>query len=63
MYLVLLWALFPSMRSRMGWALLSSRVWPSGVSGALQPWCSSFWRCQITRICGPPLSPRLQRRY
>ena len=32
-YLVPLWALFLSVRSWMGWALLSSRVWPSGLSG------------------------------
>ena len=57
MYLVPVWALFSSVRSRMGWALVSSRVSPSGLSGALLPWSSSFWRCQITRICGPPLSP------
>ena len=62
-YLVPLWALFSSVRSPMGWALLSSRLWPSGLSGALLPWSSSFWRCQITRICGPPLSPRSRRRY
>ena len=62
-YLVPLWALFSSVRSRMGWALVSSRVWPSGFSGALLLWCSSFWRCQTTRICGPPLSPRSRRRY
>ena len=24
---------------------------------------SSSWRCQITRICGPPLFPRSRRRY
>ena len=53
-YLVPLWALFSSVRSQMGWALVSSRVWPSGLSGALLPWSSSFWRCQTTRICGPP---------
>ena len=52
-YLVPLWALFSPVRSQIGWALLSSRVWPSGLSGALLPWSSSFWRCQITRICGP----------
>ena len=57
MYLVPVWALFSSVRSRMGWALVSSGVSPSGLSGALLPWSSSFWRCQITRICGPPLSP------
>ena len=62
-YLVPLWALFSSVRSRMGWALLSSRVWPSGLSGALLPWSSFFWQCRITRICGPPLSPRSRRRY
>ena len=59
MYLVPLWALFSSVRSRMGWALVSSRVWPSGLSGALLPWSSSFWRCQTTRICGPPVVPRV----
>ena len=58
-YLGPLWALFSSVRSQMGWALVSSRVWPSGLSGALLPWSSSFWRCQTTRICGPPLSPRV----
>ena len=63
MYLVPVWALFSSVRSRMGWALVSSRVSPSGLSGALLPWSSSFWRCQITRICGPPLSPCPLRRY
>ena len=47
----------------MGWALLSSRVWPSGLSGALLPWSSSFWRCQITQICPPSLGPRSRRRY
>ena len=62
-YLVPLWALFSSVRSRMGWALVSSRVWPSGLSGALLPWSSSFWRCQTTRICGPLLSPGSRRRY
>ena len=62
-YLVPLWALFSSVRSRMGWAPVSSRVWPSGLSGALLPWSSSFWRCQTTRICGPPLSPGSRRRY
>ena len=62
-YLVPLWALFSSVRSRMGWAPVSFRVWPSGLSGALLPWSSSFWRCQTTRICGPPLSPGSQRRY
>ena len=46
-----------------GWALLSSRVWPSRLSGALLPWSSSFWRSQTNRICGAPLSPRSRRRY
>ena len=63
MYLVPLWALFSSVRSRMGWALLSSRVRPSGLSGAPLPWSSAFRRCQISRICGPPLSPRSRMRY
>ena len=62
-YSVPLCALFSSVLSQRGWALLSSRVWPSGLSAALLPWSSSFWRCQITRICGPPLSPRSRRRY
>ena len=62
-YLVPLWALFSSVRRRMGWALLSSRVRPSGLSGVPLPWSSSFWRCQITRICGPPLSPSSRVRY
>ena len=63
MYLGPLWALFSSVRSRMGWALVSSRVWPSGLSGALLPWSSSFLRCQTTRISGSPLSPRSRRQY
>ena len=42
---------------------MSSRVWPSGLSGALLPPSSSFWQCQTTRICGPPLSARSRRRY
>ena len=62
-YLVPLWALFSSVRSLIGWALLSSRVRPSGLSGALLPWSSSFWRCQITQIRGSSLSPRSWRRY
>ena len=62
-YLVPLCALFSSVRSRMGWALVSSRVWPSGVSGAQLPWSSSFWLCQTTQICGPPMSPGSRRRY
>ena len=62
-YLVPLWALFSSVWSRMGWALVSSRVWPSRLSGALLPWSSYFWRCHTTRICGPPLSPGSRRRY
>ena len=58
-YLVPLWALFSSVRSRMGLSLVTSRAWPSGLSGALLPWSSSFWRCQTTRICGPPVVPRV----
>ena len=56
-YLVPLWALFLGVRSQMGWALLSSKVSPSGLSGALLPWSSSFGRCQVTQICTPPLGP------
>ena len=62
-YLVPLWALLLSVWSRMAWGLVSSGVWPSGLSRALLPWCSSFWRSQTTRICGSPLSPRSRRRY
>ena len=62
-YLLPLWALFSAVRSRMGRALLSSEVWPSGLSGALLPWSSSFWRCQITRISTPSLGPRSQIRF
>ena len=63
MYLVPLWALFSGVRSRMEWALLSSKVGPSGLSAALLPWSSSLWRCQVTRICTPPLGPSSWRRY
>ena len=62
-YVVPLWALFLGLRSRMGWALLSSKVSPSGLSGALLPWSRSFWKCQVTRICTPPLGPSSWRRY
>ena len=62
-YLVPLWAWFSAVRCRMGWALLSSKVWPSGLSGALLPWSSSLWQCQTTRICTPSLGPRSRRRY
>ena len=62
-YLVPRWALFSAVRSRMGWALLSSKVWPSGLSGALLLWSSTFWRCQISQICTPSLGPRSRRRY
>ena len=63
MYLVPLWAFFSALRSLMGWALLSFKVWPSGLSGALFPWSASFPRCQINRICTPSLGPRSRRRY
>ena len=62
-YLVPLWALFSSVRSRMEWTLVSSRVRPSGLSGGLLPWSRSFWRCQTTQICGPLLSPGSRRQY
>ena len=60
-YLVPLWALFSGVRSWMGSALLSSQVWPSGLSGALLPWSSSSWRCQVTLICTPLLGPSSRR--
>ena len=63
MYLVPLWALFSALSSQMGPGLLNSKVWPSGLSGALLHWSSSFWYCQITRICTPSLQPRSPRRY
>ena len=62
-YLVSLTALFLEVTSRMGWALLSSKVWPSGLSRALLPWSSSFWRCQVTQICTALLGPSFRRRY
>ena len=61
-YLVPLWALFSGVKRRMGWALWSSKVSPSGLSGALR-WSSSRWRCQVTRICTPPFWPLPWRRY
>ena len=62
-YLVPLWALFSGVRSRMEWVLFSSKLSPSGLSGALLPWSSSFWRYQVGRICPPPLGPSSWRRY
>ena len=59
-YLVLLCALFSGMRSRMGWALLSSKVSPSDLAGALLPSSSSFWRCEVTRICTPPVGTQFR---
>ena len=56
-YLVPLWALFSGVKRRMGWGLVTSKVPPSGLSGA-QPWLSSHWRCQITQICTPPFGAR-----
>ena len=46
----------------MGWVLLSSKVSPHGLSGALLP-LSSRCRCQVTRIGTPPFEPVLWRRY
>ena len=57
MYLVPLWALLSGMTPRMGWALLSSKLWPSGFSGALLPWSTFLWRCEVTRICTPSFGP------
>ena len=62
-YQVPLWALFSGLRRRVGWALWNSKVSPSGVSGALSPWFSSVWRCQVTRICTPPFGSRSWRQY
>ena len=61
-YLVPLWAFFSAVMRRMGWALLSSKLLPSGLSGAL-PWSSSCWQCQVTRICTPPFEPVPRRWY
>ena len=36
-YLVPLWALFSLVQSRMGWALVGSRLWSFCLSGALLP--------------------------
>ena len=41
-YLASLWVLFLEVRSWLGWALLSSKVWPSGLSGALLLWSLGF---------------------
>ena len=62
-YLVPLWALFSGLRSRMGWVLLSFKGSPCGLSPALLPWSSSFWWCQVTRICTPLLGPSSRKRY
>ena len=62
-YLVPLWALVSGVSSWMGWPLLSSKVSPSGLSGALLPWSSSFWRCLVTWIYTAPLGPSSWRRY
>ena len=35
LYLVPLWVLFSGVTRWMGWVLFSSKVWPSGLSGAL----------------------------
>ena len=53
LYLVPLWALSSGLTRRMGWALVSSNVSPSGLSGAL-PWSSWGWWCHCTRICTLP---------
>ena len=55
MYLVPLWALFSPLQSQMGWALMSSRVWPSGLSGALLAWSSSFWAAPDHPDLWPPV--------
>ena len=58
-YLVPLWALFSSVRSQMGWALLSSRVWPSGLSGASLPWSSSSLAVPDQPDLWPPVVPQV----
>ena len=49
------------------WAIGSgyrfTKVSPSGLSGTLLPWLSSFWRCQVTQVCTPLFGPRSWRRY
>ena len=47
----------------MVWGLVSYKVLTSGLSWALLPWSSSFWPCQVTRICTPLLGPSSWRRY
>ena len=55
-YLVPPCALFSGLTHQMGWALLSSKVSPSAVSG--EPgWLSWGWRDHCTRICTPPYGP------
>ena len=46
-YLVPLSAFFPGDKRRMGWALVSSKVSTSALSGA-GPWLSWGWRCHCT---------------
>ena len=58
-YLVPPWALFSSVRSRMGWALVSSRVSPSGLSGALLPWPCLFLAVPDHPDLWPPVVPRV----
>ena len=62
-YLVPLWALLSGVIPWMRWALLSFKAWPSGLSWALLPCLSSFWRCRCTQICTPPFGPGSWRRY
>ena len=53
MYLVPLWALYLGLMSRMGWALLSSKVSRSGLSGALLFLSSSFGGDKSPRFAPP----------
>ena len=55
-YLMPLWSLLSAVARRIGWALLSSKVSPPRLSGALL-WSSSRWRCQVGRICTPLFWP------
>ena len=61
-YLVPRWASFSGVTQRMGWALFSSMVSPSALSGALG-WLSWGWWHHCTRICTPPFAPLPLRRY
>ena len=62
MHLVSRWALFSGMTRQKGWALLSSNVSHSALSGSLGS-LNSGWRCHSTWICTSPFGPLPLRRY